>query len=74
MNVEELIYLLSKQDPKTRVVTAGYENGFEDVEHVRFGILFRRKNQEWWDGTYDEDNHWKAAPEEVVMIYGSYRK
>lgn len=74
MNVEELMYLLSKQDPKTRVVTAGYENGFEDVEHVRFGILFRTKNPQWWDGTFSEDDPGKAVPEEVVMIYGSYRK
>lgn len=74
MNVEELMYLLSKQDLKTRVVTAGYENGFEDVEHVRFGILFRNKNPDWWDGTFSEDDPGKAKGEEVVMIYGSYRK
>lgn len=74
MKVSELIDLLSKLDPDARVVTPGFESGFEDIEHVRCGVLYRRKNPEWWDGDFNEDDGWNTKGEGMVMIYGSYRK
>ncbi|MCK2116540.1 hypothetical protein MYW52_13610 [Pseudomonas juntendi] len=74
MKVSELINLLSTQDPNARVVTPGFESGFEDIKHVKRGVLFRRKNPQWWDGAFNEDNNWNSEGEDMVMIYGSYRK
>lgn len=74
MNVRELIDLLSKLEPNARVVTPGFESGFEDIVHVQSGVLFRRKNSKWWDGDFNEDDRWNTKGEEMVMIYGTYRK
>jgi len=74
MKVSELIGFLSKLDPDARVVTPGFESGFEDIEHVRCSVLYRRKNPEWWDGEFNEDDRWSTKGEEIVLIYGTYRK
>jgi uncharacterized protein (UPF0264 family) len=40
MNIRELVEALSKFDPETRVVVAGYEDGFSDIPRfspARFG-------------------------------------
>ncbi|MBH3384685.1 hypothetical protein I5S53_12010 [Pseudomonas juntendi] len=74
MNVRELIDLLSKLEPNARVVTPAFESGFENIEHVRCKVLFPRKNPQWWDGDFNEDDSWNTEGEEVVMIYGTYRK
>ncbi len=74
MKVGELIDFLLKQDPNARVVTPGFESGFEDIKHVKRGVLFRRKNPQWWDGDFNEDDSWNTEGETMVMIYGSCRK
>jgi hypothetical protein len=56
MNVKELIDLLSKEDPKMRVVIQGYEQGYDEVrelEHVNI-LPNTDEDRPWWDGEFND--------------------
>ena len=59
MNVKELIETLSKLDPELRVVTKGYERGYDDIEWpvnqdspliINLGL---NVNPEWYYGNHE---------------------
>jgi hypothetical protein len=56
MNVKELIELLSKEDPKMRVVIQGYEQGYDEVHELEYVNILPNtdKDRPWWDGEFND--------------------
>ncbi|MGK7924300.1 MAG: hypothetical protein AB4290_03430 [Spirulina sp.] len=71
MSIEELVKLLEKFPPQTRVVVAGYQNGYNDITKISQIALRLHANQCWSCGA-----HALAAPDasdRVPAIYlGGY--
>ncbi len=63
MNVRELIDALSKFDPETRVVVAGYEEGGNDVTQIQTQRIWLNAYQNWFYGS-----HAKADDERVRQL------
>ena len=56
MNVKELINLLSKEDPRMRVVIQGYEQGYDEVHSAEYTNIVpnTKKDRPWWDGEFND--------------------
>ena len=54
MKVKELIEQLQKFDPETRVVTHGYEGGYQDVSEAIEEELALFVNSEWYYGPHED--------------------
>lgn len=56
MKVNELIKLLSLQNPEARVVVQGYEGGYDEVETFQMVPIIKNKykQEKWWDGEFLE--------------------
>lgn len=52
MNVRELMETLSQFDPDTRVVVAGYENGFNDITQIQPCEIRLNVYQDWFYGSH----------------------
>ena len=52
MNVRELMEPLSQFDPDTRVVVAGYENGFNDITQIQPCEIRLNVYQDWFYGSH----------------------
>lgn len=52
MNIRELIETLSQFDPDTRVVVAGYENGFNDITQIQPCEIRLNVHQGWFYGSH----------------------
>ena len=63
MNVRELIEALSKFEPETRVVVAGYEEGFNDITQIQAQQIRLNVYQDWFYGS-----HAKAEDERVRQL------
>jgi hypothetical protein len=74
MNVKELIETLSKLDPELRVVTKGYERGYDDIKLpvnqdspliINIGL---NVNPEWYYGNHEmvSENHSYGPEVEIV--------
>ncbi len=54
MTASELIRELEKYPPDVRIVVAGYESGFDDIETIKeISVKIYPKKQEW-DGKYEK--------------------
>ena len=67
MNVKELIELLSKEDPKMRVVIQGYEQGYDEVHCAEYVNITPNtdKDRPWWDGELNDTTDKNA---EVALL------
>lgn len=63
MNIRELIETLSQFDPETRVVVAGYENGFNDITQIQPCEIRLNVHQDWFYGS-----HGKADDAQVQQL------
>ncbi len=56
MTVQQLIQLLEKYPPDTRVMVNGYETGFDDISAERVSIVKVRLNAgtERWEGKHED--------------------
>lgn len=45
MKVKELIKLLQKEDPDKRLVTAGYEGGYDELEELQYVCITPNQNK-----------------------------
>lgn len=63
MNIRELIEALSKFDPETRVVVAGYEEGFNDITQIQTQRILLNAYRDWFYGS-----HAKAGNERVRQL------
>ncbi len=56
MTTEELIQLLERYTPDTRVMVNGYETGFDDVsaERISVGKVKLNVGTEWWEGKHED--------------------
>jgi hypothetical protein len=52
MNIRELIEMLSRFDPETRVVVAGYEGGFNDITQIQPCEIRLNVYQDWFYGSH----------------------
>lgn len=52
MNVRELLEVLAQFDPETRVVVAGYENGFNDITQIQSCEIRLNVYQDWFYGSH----------------------
>jgi hypothetical protein len=60
MKIKELIELLQKEDPETRVVVDGYESGYDEVCKISKVSIEPNpdngdceKDDRWWDGEFE---------------------
>ncbi|PSB24026.1 hypothetical protein [Stenomitos frigidus] len=73
MNVRELIEALSQFDPETRVVVAGYEEGFNDITQVQAEQIRLNAYRDWFYGSHakaDDERVRQSLPDapEVMAI------
>ena len=71
LTIGELIALLSKYPPETRVMVSGYENGIEDPGSVELVDAWKVPYNSWWEGTHQTRNGTKSdqpADLKVVLI------
>lgn len=72
MTARELIEILQKYPPDERVITRGYEGGYEDVEEVKELEIVLDVNKESWMGPHDSHPWWqdreKKADETAIYI------
>ena len=54
MTVQELITLLSRLDPKLRVLRPGYEGGLADIYELRELSVRLNVNKGWYRGPHEE--------------------
>jgi len=56
MTVEELIRLLSLEDPKMRVIIDGYEQGYDEVGAFEYTHIKPNasKDKSWYEGEFDQ--------------------
>ena len=50
VTVAELMTLLGKYDPETKVLVPGYENGWDYLGDLELVGVKPNKHTEWWDG------------------------
>jgi hypothetical protein len=65
MNIRELISELQKYDPEMRVVTSGYEGGYNDLGEFQEVKINLNVNNEWYYGRHD--NAYGEKFEEIAL-------
>ena len=57
MTVKELINRLQQiSNQEMTVVVDGYEGGFDDIKDPKFIIVYKRIDNEWYDGKYEQSS------------------
>jgi hypothetical protein len=75
MNAKELIEILLRFDPGSRVVVAGYEAGFNDISEVEEITILPDVHREWYYGAHDKpDADFKRALPGVSEVKAIYLK
>jgi hypothetical protein len=55
VTVKELINRLQQiNNQEMKVVVDGYEGGFDDIKEPKFIIVYKRIDNEWYDGKYEQ--------------------
>jgi hypothetical protein len=54
MIISELIEKLKKLPPDMRIVIAGYESGFNDIQELKSLVINLDKKDEWYYGAHEE--------------------
>lgn len=55
MTVKELINRLQQvSNQEMKVVVSGYESGFDDIQEPKFIIAYKKIDNKWWDGKYEQ--------------------
>lgn len=55
MTVKDLINRLQQiSNQEMTVVVDGYEGGFDDIKEPKFIIVYKRIDNEWYDGKYEQ--------------------
>jgi hypothetical protein len=70
MNVRELIEILSKYDLNQRVIIAGYEGGYNDIETLKEVEVELNIYDEWFYGSHEEHGSYgskKEQPDEKAL-------
>ena len=67
MTTAELINRLKEYPDDMRVVVAGYENGFDDIETIKNVVLGLRPDKEEWDGKYEKSTD-KNATNAIALL------
>lgn len=66
MNIEQLIKTLNNYPPDMKVVTDGYEGGYNDVEEAEVVNVQIRPDAQWYDGKYD--SVWKDGEDFETVL------
>jgi hypothetical protein len=72
MTVAELIELLKAHPADARVVTHGYEGGYDDVLHAVLQPVRADPNHQWYYGKLTEPEEGQV-PEEVAILLATRR-
>jgi hypothetical protein len=57
VTVKELINRLQQiNNQEMTVVVDGYEGGFDDIKEPKFIIVYKRIDNEWYDGKYEQSS------------------
>ena len=62
MTVEELINNLHSYPSDARIVVAGYEDGYNDVDIIQQISIKLNAKKEWYYGAHEESNEENAVP------------
>ena len=60
MKVKELIKLLQKEDPEKRIVTDGYEGGYDELDKLQYVCIspnpdkIKEPDKLWYLGQFEE--------------------
>lgn len=55
MTVKELINRLQQiSNQEMTVVVDGYEGGFDDIKEPKFIVVYKRIDNQWYDGKYEQ--------------------
>lgn len=71
MTVKELMELLSKQPPDQRVILAGREGGYSDIEETEEVPILLNVNDDPYEGDHDSAEPDQTADETALYISGS---
>lgn len=68
MTVQQLIERLALEDPKTRVVVEGYEQGYDEVHEFQYThiALNTDPDRPWWDGELNSTTNKEA---EIALVF-----
>ena len=68
MTVRELINHLQTLPPDTKVVVRGYEDGYNDILHLKKVSIKPNPNSYTWDGEYEDSSDTDAF--DAVNLFG----
>jgi hypothetical protein len=69
MTASELIDKLKQYPANMRIVVAGYESGFDDIEMINYVSIDKFRKKQEWDGRYRERNN--ATTVNAVALLGN---
>lgn len=74
MNVQQLINKLQELPPKTKVVIAGFEGGFQEFDDTTFPFNITKSNisRSWLIGPYSETD--ENSADESAILLGARRR
>lgn len=74
MTVGELIDILKLHAPDTRVVVAGYEDGYDDLTLVREISIKPVDKEAWFAGRYESAEATEFGPsKKALLLFGKDR-
>lgn len=69
MTIKELINRLQQiQNQDIKVVVTGYESGFDDIKDPKFISVYKKLNNEWWDGEYEQVDEDSGQGGNIVLL------
>lgn len=69
MTTAELIQQLQAYPPDMKVITEGYEEGYDDVVEVKLVKIKKTEKPKWYVGAYDNSDHSNAMS--AIFINGA---
>ena len=68
MTASELIIMLQKFPPETKIVVRGYEDGYNDIIELRQIKIKHNPDVEWYYGSYSDSKEADAIP--AIDLFG----
>ena len=67
MTIKELIAKLETYPPETRLIQAGYEGGYDNIDNVNLIPIKVQQCQSWYWGKYDKPKE-NEQPDEIACF------
>jgi hypothetical protein len=71
MTIADLIALLQKFPPQTKVLVQGYEDGYDNITAVKSVPVKPNPDAQWYNGTYVDAEG--SGAENAVLVFSEER-